>query len=590
MEQIRLDLIPNGVMPNVHASQFDHGRTIRFNLYEGESPFSLLATDYVKVACNNNISVSPANVGSSHDWTIPDSVVADSGVFIGELTIERDSVIVGSKNFVLNVEEDAYNGKNLEERTASGTIANFETNLQDNLTACKCEINALQSGTGTPSPNNPRPISGFNGSTIVRCGVNLFNPDNILKGSYDTATNNWSNISGSQVQAFNFDFKANTQYTFSGIETQSEAGKNARLVIRYTDGTSENIFADTSTTPTTFTKTSASGKSINFVYYGYGTSSTNGVSIKNFQIEYGTTAHDFAPFIGSQYAPYFEGLLNGSYGFVDLGALTNWVKDTTSLSVTVFRSYIADRKAGSSVFICSKYPTLTTGRNALVNTNNAIASWNTSDSPIIAIRDDSLSSGTADDFKTAMDGVYLIYELATPTTPTITQSQIDTLIRAFGDTCVCVVFGQTVYGGVLDVTNGKLKITHKYKLLTGDASETWYTYGDSGWRLVVSDQKGDGGEGWCNVAPTVSSVNVYGVVFGISTTYIYFAQTVSAWGCSTEAQLRTWLSNNNVEIVYPLATPTEITLTPKQIEAIVGINNVYHDCNGQTEVKYLVEV
>ena len=150
-----------------------------------------------------------------------------------------------------------------------------------------------------------------------------------------------------------------------------------------------------------------------------------------------------------------------------------------------------------------------------------------------------------------------------------------------------VNFGQTVYGGVLDVTNGKLTITHKYKLLTGDASETWYTYGDSGWRLVVSDQKGDGGEGWCNVAPTVSSVNVYGVVFGISTTYIYFAQTVSAWGCSTEAQLRTWLGNNNVEIVYPLATPIEITLTPKQIEAIVGINNVYHDCNGETEVKYL---
>ena len=58
--------------------------------------------------------------------------------------------------------------------TASGDIATFETDLELPLKSAVCNINATQSGTGTPSPSNPRAISGFSSLDITRCGVNLF--------------------------------------------------------------------------------------------------------------------------------------------------------------------------------------------------------------------------------------------------------------------------------------------------------------------------------------------------------------------------------------------------------------------------------
>ena len=44
---------------------------------------------------------------------------------------------------------------------------------------------------------------------------------------------------------------------------------------------------------------------------------------------------------------------------------------------------------------------------------------------------------------------------------------------------------------------------------------------------------------------------------------------------------------SGVMLAYELATPFDIDLTPQQIEALIGINNVWHDGNGNTEVKYL---
>jgi hypothetical protein len=50
--------------------------------------------------------------------------------------------------------------------TASGAIATFDTSLALPLQDCKIAINAVQSGSGTPSPDNVRPITGFTGANI----------------------------------------------------------------------------------------------------------------------------------------------------------------------------------------------------------------------------------------------------------------------------------------------------------------------------------------------------------------------------------------------------------------------------------------
>lgn len=50
--------------------------------------------------------------------------------------------------------------------TASGALATFDTSLALPLQDCTIDINAVQSGSGTPSPDNVRPITGFTGANI----------------------------------------------------------------------------------------------------------------------------------------------------------------------------------------------------------------------------------------------------------------------------------------------------------------------------------------------------------------------------------------------------------------------------------------
>ena len=49
-------------------------------------------------------------------------------------------------------------------------------------------------------------------------------------------------------------------------------------------------------------------------------------------------------------------------------------------------------------------------------------------------------------------------------------------------------------------------------------------------------------------------------------------------------------ATKNCEVVYPLATPIEVDLTPPQISALLGVNNVWNDTNGNTTVKYKVGI
>lgn len=59
-------------------------------------------------------------------------------------------------------------------RTASGTIAHFEDGADDvPMKSVVANIEPIQSGSGTPSPSNPRPISGTSVLNVEKRGKNL---------------------------------------------------------------------------------------------------------------------------------------------------------------------------------------------------------------------------------------------------------------------------------------------------------------------------------------------------------------------------------------------------------------------------------
>ncbi len=60
--------------------------------------------------------------------------------------------------------------------TASGSIATFNTDMSANLQECKIHFHPVQEGTGDPSPDNVRPITGWDGVTVHHSGSDRTTP------------------------------------------------------------------------------------------------------------------------------------------------------------------------------------------------------------------------------------------------------------------------------------------------------------------------------------------------------------------------------------------------------------------------------
>lgn len=153
MEQATLNLIPTGIKPICHASQYDVGRVIRFNLTNNGVPYTLDGTESisVKIKKHDGTSVehSVTNTSSTYiDYTTVDGDCDVAGDSECELVISKSGVVIGSRNFVMKVEADPYDGEGVVTETAGpAPIATFETNIIDTLQEVKCSINPIQNGT-----------------------------------------------------------------------------------------------------------------------------------------------------------------------------------------------------------------------------------------------------------------------------------------------------------------------------------------------------------------------------------------------------------------------------------------------------------
>ena len=141
-----------------------------------------------------------------------------------------------------------------------------------------------------------------------------------------------------------------------------------------------------------------------------------------------------------------DGTITRRVGTVDLGTL-EWTYDTTNLSVPIFKSSViagavADR---ASVYLCAKYTYVGAKAEGHLESNDkAFARWNSSNSAnIVVIRDDSYTDAAA--FKTAMSGVILHFELATPTTEQGT---------AFAENIPCDDFGSLMWTQTKGIPQG----------------------------------------------------------------------------------------------------------------------------------------
>ena len=196
----------------------------------------------------------------------------------------------------------------------------------------------------------------------------------------------------------------------------------------------------------------------------------------------------------------------------------------------------------------------------------------------------------------------------------VTQAAVDTIQLELGSTVTAyeAFQGQTYtidlngtrYGGTLDVTSGKLTVDRAMVTLNGTQRIAW-----ANWRATDTStawQYGaevfDAKKVATNVRPNIISDKLTAVIYNqmytgvvsnavaVNTNVNYsIIVRVDDTSLTTENAINAYLSANPIQVVYELATPIEVDLTPTEITLFADENNLCSDANGDLELTYLAD-
>ena len=249
----------------------------------------------------------------------PEEDIQNIANAIRTLNGSSDSYTVSEMASAIELPENAYYLK-----SASGNPINITDGEELKCQSALVTFAPKQSGTGDPSPSNIRPISGWDGLSLMRTGKNLCNSiaDNSLSYSgYTnyTLANGKVTISGNTLMGFLVSVKPSTVYTYS-IKNSNQVSMRVREYSGKPTEWQDDSFIVQSVNETktsgnnssTFTTTANTKYILCAVYCTI--ANTN---IEDFQVELGSTATTYEPYQGQTHTATFpETIMGGSYDFV----------------------------------------------------------------------------------------------------------------------------------------------------------------------------------------------------------------------------------------------------------------------------------
>ena len=499
MERIKLNLIPSGVAPIVHLSQYDDGRKFGIDLFEGESVYVLDGTETLTVNSRKPdghvVVLTVTNTGtSSLDVDTVEQLTAVHGVSYAKLKIEKGSVTIATLPFLIDVSRDPlengdpsesfiqnlatqiaegvaeevatqYDSANVifdneptdnhgigytvtsegiknaidnafdYDNTASGSLVHI-TDGADNIPvkSLVSQIVAVQSGSGTPSPSNPRAISGFDSGVITRCGANFIGIGTQLNGYANLSTQKYA----TNENAYGYYFP--TYALPDKITFNATSGNRANVSYFNTipaSGVDAYEISQSSTLPRTITV----NKLYKFIHIQF---SYNQL-VSDIMVNGGETALPYVPYNGNTYTFAFgqtvygghfdnKGNLVVTHGYIELDgtetSITRLKEHTFFIRGVKFNDTPVITRNGVNA-ICNSfvrqfpvdYESISDGQY-LFN-SSIISAVNKG----FACRIDSVND-TVEDFRTWLTSnhVQIVYPLETPITLSITSQDIPTLL------------------------------------------------------------------------------------------------------------------------------------------------------------------
>lgn len=298
--------------------------------------------------------------------------------------------------------------------TASGAIASFPDGA-DNVPVkdLVVSIEPVQGGSGDPSPDNVRPISGHTQAVVTRTGVNVWDEEwelGVWNGSGEKVPSNTAIRSKNYIPVM-----PNTEYYW-----KFAARYTSGLIIRELD--KNKGFLTTTTKETSGTFTTSSGCYF-IVLCSYG--SDNITTYQNdISINYPSTDHDYHAYDGQTYTISLDGTVYGGTldvttgvltvdrAMVDMGTLT-WILNGGYFKSSSLDSIIKRPVSNTEVpqVICSIYYPVNWNTTADKSVS-VLPTTGSAHNIFLWVKDSSYTD--AESFTTAMNGVQLCYTLATP--------------------------------------------------------------------------------------------------------------------------------------------------------------------------------
>lgn len=387
-----------------------------------------------------------------------DNLNTDSKTIVGAMNelAELTSVLPTAQEEIEQLRDSAY-----ITNTVSGDIAVFSDGAAADVKSLIVNIEPIQAGTGDPSPDNVRPISGRTGATVTRTGKNLLIP----YYNHDRASNgiSWTvqKDSNNNVLSYTANGTATAQsectvcvnnmilppgnYIISGVPN---IGSTASFAINtyyssLVTGQTEVDFRLTDLERRFTLNTACQVTVILRIYSGY---TADNVVFKPMIRPASIADATYVPYAGTTLPISWEteagtvyggeldvvsGVLTVDRASVDLNTL-NW-----TLTTNAHKTYFVCTQeftpmlpsTGSTILqpiLCSKYKTETW--NHLVDApgfdKSITIGW--IGRSYIAIYDSDYTDIT--DFVNSLPGTQFVYKLATPQTYQLTPQQIQTLL------------------------------------------------------------------------------------------------------------------------------------------------------------------
>ena len=486
--------------------------------------------------------------------------------------------------------------------TASGSIASFTDGSTLPMKKLEVDIEPVQDLHGYDNP-----WVGGSGKNKCSQKITEFSFSNNAGGSSSVqddilviTTTSSANSGVYSILEFVGSFTGKCSYS-----VDVKANTNGNVLIGMTNAGRKTVSLTTNWQRIKFEDVTFDGSSKTFVVYSQGTANT--IQLKDFMFETGSTAHDYEPY--SNICPisgWDEVNVNRAkvYQICEPSDSTEITANGVTMTYLGKGKYRVKGTLTTNEYTSLNLPivpfTIYGGEDCYIKLNNSVGlgavsiifknnssqvdSWglypsNRSGSYVgmrnkytnnIAIEISSSGYGTNFDF------TFKVEILSNST------ANLSTYNISFGS-------AGTVYGGTLDVVSGVLTVDRVAFTMDGSVGE----FNATGNRFIVHPTNE-------NIPKAISNFDGINCICdrfasitnrqGASTTLGVYANSNVLAICNYKESLsdyQTWLSSNNVTIVYYIETPQTIQLTPTEVKSLLATNNVFADTGDILDATYV---